>query len=86
MGNLLVKLFGFLVKEPEIQQKIRDEIDSAIGSERPVRIGDRNHLVFTEAVIFEAIRLIASPIVPRVANQSSSIDGMFKISETLIYF
>ncbi|CAH1131858.1 unnamed protein product [Ceutorhynchus assimilis] len=85
VGNFLTKLFGFLVCEPEVQRKIQSEIDSVLGSERLVSICDRNLLVYTEAVIYEAIRLIASPIVPRVANQSSSIDG-YKIDKGTVLF
>ncbi|CAG9815163.1 unnamed protein product [Phaedon cochleariae] len=75
VGNFLMKLFGFLVSEPEVQRKIQEEIDEAVENGRLVTIGDRNSMPYTEAVIFEAVRLIASPIVPRVANQDSSIDG-----------
>ncbi|KAF7266486.1 cytochrome P450 307a1-like [Rhynchophorus ferrugineus] len=75
IGNFLIKLFGYLVKEPEVQRKIQEEIDDVVGTERPVSICDRSSMPYTEGVIFEAIRLIASPIVPRVANQTSSIDG-----------
>lgn len=78
VGNFLVKLLAFLVKEPEVQKKIQEEIDSLARTSdgfREITISDRAQLPYTEAVIFEAIRLIASPIVPRVANQDSSING-----------
>lgn len=75
IGNFVMKMFGFLVKEPDVQKKIQREIKEAVGYNRDVSIGDRNMMPYTEAVIFEAIRLIASPIVPRVANQDSSING-----------
>ncbi|XP_066149315.1 cytochrome P450 307a1-like [Euwallacea fornicatus] len=85
VGNFLTRLFAFLVQEPQVQQKIQEEIDSFIGSERAVSISDRNQLVYTEAVIYEAIRLISSPIVPRVANQTSSIGG-YKIEKGTVLF
>lgn len=75
VGNFLIKLFVFLVKEPEVQMKIQQEIDDVVGKDRDLTINDRPKMPFTEASIFEAIRLIASPIVPRVANQDSSING-----------
>ncbi|KAL3270439.1 hypothetical protein HHI36_020995 [Cryptolaemus montrouzieri] len=86
VGNFLMKLFGFLVRESEVQRKIQEEIEGVVGAEgRNVGIGDRNRMPYIEATIFEAIRLIASPIVPRVANQDSSIDG-FKIEKDSVLF
>ncbi|XP_060533618.1 cytochrome P450 307a1-like [Cylas formicarius] len=85
VGNFLMKLFGFLAKEPEVQRKVQAEIASVVGGERPVSICDRNRMPYTEAVIFEAIRVIASPIVPRVANQTSSIDG-YRIEKGTLLF
>lgn len=78
VGNFLIKLLGFLVKEPEVQRKMQEEIDSVARSEdgfKEITISDRTELPYTEGAIFEAIRLIASPIVPRVASQDSSING-----------
>ncbi|XP_050313987.1 cytochrome P450 307a1-like [Anthonomus grandis grandis] len=85
VGNFLMKLFGYLVTEQDVQKKIQQEIEQAVGSERDISICDRNQLVYTEAVIYEAIRLIASPIVPRVANQSSSING-YRIEKGTVLF
>lgn len=78
VGNFLIKLLGFLVNEPEVQRKMQEEIDAVAKTEdgiKNIKISDRAELPYTEGAIFEAIRLIASPIVPRVANQDSSING-----------
>lgn len=81
VGNFLTKILGYLVQEPEVQRKIQEEIDACTktldGKNRQVTISDRNSLPYTESVILEAIRLIASPIVPRVANQESSVAGKY---------
>lgn len=76
IGNFLTQLFGFLVHEPEVQQKIQQEIQSVVEADQCVSIYHRSQMVYTEAVIYETIRMISSPIVPRVANQDSSIGGM----------
>lgn len=84
VGNFLVKILGFLVEQPTVQKKIQEEIDSVtwMGNQnRDVTILDRNYMPYTEGTIFEAIRLIASPIVPRVANQDCIVNGRF-----LFYF
>lgn len=81
VGNFVTKILGYLVKEPEVQKKIQEEVDAATwtmnGSNRPVTISDRTSMIYTEAVILEAIRLIASPIVPRVSSQETSVAGNF---------
>ncbi|CAH1990337.1 unnamed protein product [Acanthoscelides obtectus] len=85
VGNFLVKVFAYLVKEPEVQKKMQEEIDRVVGGNRSVSLTDKNAMPYTEAVIFEAIRLIASPIVPRVANQDSSIDD-YRIEKGTVLF
>nr|XP_022911554.1 cytochrome P450 307a1-like [Onthophagus taurus] len=80
IGNFLLKMLGYLVNEIDVQKKIQEEIDFATNTGnknkfRKVSISDRNLMPYTESAILEAIRLIASPIVPRVANQDSSING-----------
>lgn len=81
--NFLVKVLAYLVKEPQIQKKIQEEIDAVtyLGDKkwRGVAISDRNKMPFTEGTIFEAIRMIASAIVPRVSNQDSSVNGKFRV-------
>ena len=76
VANFLVKLLAFLAKEPQVQLTIQEEIDRVLGS-KELTISDRTLLPYTEATIFEAIRLIASPIVPRVANRDSFINGNY---------
>ncbi|CAH0549308.1 unnamed protein product [Brassicogethes aeneus] len=82
VGNFLIKLLAYLAKESEVQAKIQAEIDA---KEKPVTICDRSSMPYTEATIFEAVRLIASPIVPRVANQNSSING-YEIEKDTVLF
>ncbi|XP_044260126.1 cytochrome P450 307a1-like [Tribolium madens] len=84
VANFLVKLFAFLAKEPQVQRNIHKEIDRVLGT-KEVAISHRTLLPYTEATIFEAIRLIASPIVPRVANRDSSINGLQIEKGTVIF-
>ncbi|KAB0791888.1 hypothetical protein PPYR_03688 [Photinus pyralis] len=86
VGNFVMKLLGYLVTRPEVQAEIQREIDGCAGSERrPISISDRGSMPYTEAAVFEAIRLIASPIVPRAANQDTSING-YRISKGTLVF
>ncbi|CAG9861998.1 unnamed protein product [Phyllotreta striolata] len=85
VSNFLMKVFGFLVNEPRVQRRIQEEIDENVGRDKHITIGDRKAMPYTEAAIYEAIRMIASPIVPRVANRDSSING-YKIEKGSVIF
>jgi cytochrome P450 family 307 subfamily A len=63
-----------------VQKKIQSEVDELLmeRSEKSVTIADRSKLIYTEATVMEALRLISSPLVPHVASQDSSIDGELK--------
>nr|AGI92303.1 cytochrome P450 CYP307A1 [Laodelphax striatellus] len=84
VANLLVKVLAFIVQRADIQQRAFDEAEAATGG-RDVTLADRTHMPYTEAIILEAIRLIASPIVPHVANQDSVIAGYTVEKDTLIF-
>lgn len=90
IGNFLVKVFGFVGQRPEVQQKIQHEIDERLtnkttGNTSTIELSDRLHMPYTESVIMEALRLIASPIVPHVANQDSTIGGFHIAKDSLIF-
>lgn len=89
-GNFLVKIFGFIGQLPEVQQKIQQEIDNTLANKRIgkcniIELSDRHQMPYTEAVVMEALRLIASPIVPHVASQDSSIGGYLIEKDSLIF-
>ncbi|PBC29262.1 Cytochrome P450-like protein [Apis cerana cerana] len=85
IGNLLVKVLGFLATRPEIQRLAQDEIDALGLAGNFVGLEYRRSLPFVEAIILETIRIIASPIVPHVANQDSSIAGFRIKKDTFIF-
>ncbi|KFB35730.1 hypothetical protein ZHAS_00002630 [Anopheles sinensis] len=87
VGNFLVKTFGYIVQHPEVQARIQSEADAILErhGRQVIELTDRNEMPYTEAVIMEALRLIASPIVPHVANQDSQIGGFAVAKETLIF-
>ncbi|XP_046387456.1 cytochrome P450 307a1-like [Ischnura elegans] len=86
VGNLLIKVLAFVSTRPEVQTRVRAEMRQALGGEkRPLRLSDRTNMPYTEAIVFEAIRLISSPIVPHVANKDSTIGGYRVEKDTLIF-
>ncbi|XP_037038065.1 cytochrome P450 307a1-like [Bradysia coprophila] len=88
VGNFLVKVFGYIVQNQHVLKKIQQEVDETIECKQgnsTIELSDRNQMPYTEAVIMEALRMIASPIVPHVANQNSTVGGYFVEKDTLIF-
>ncbi|KAI6195049.1 hypothetical protein M3Y96_01189800 [Aphelenchoides besseyi] len=47
---------AYLIKNPEVQRRLHDELDAKIGSDRWIKVADRTALVYTNAVILETLR------------------------------
>ncbi|XP_078096808.1 cytochrome P450 2K1-like isoform X2 [Mustelus asterias] len=65
-----------MMKYPEIQKKVHEEIIKVIGSDRSTRIHDRKRLPYTEAVIHEIQRF--GDIVPMNIPHETTVDITFK--------
>ncbi|XP_057322643.1 cytochrome P450 307a1-like [Microplitis mediator] len=85
IGNLLVKVFGFLVNHRHVQERAQKEIDSLHIVENTVGLEHKKSLPYVEGIILEAVRLVASPIVPHVANKHSSVAGFSVEKDTFIF-
>lgn len=73
--NFVVKTYGFLVDRPDVQRRIQEESDAVVRASGSIGFADRSQMPYTEAVVYESLRLIASPIVPHLTNRDTSIDG-----------
>ncbi|NXA70363.1 CP1A5 protein, partial [Mohoua ochrocephala] len=62
----------YLVRYPDIQRKIQEELDQTIGRERRPRLSDRGTLPYTEAFILEMFR--HSSFVPFTIPHSTTKD------------
>lgn len=90
-GNFLTSIFALIAETPESQRRIQQEVDNALASKQSgncnfIDLSDRNQMPYTDAVVFEALRLFASPIFPHVANQDTSIGGYFVEKDSVVFF
>ena len=77
----------YMIKYPEIQKKVQEEIHNQVGLSRPVTMDDKVNLPFTEAVIHEILRLTC--IVPLGLPHATQVDvqvGPYKIPKDTMIF
>ncbi|KAM4049016.1 cytochrome P450 1A1-like [Anomaloglossus baeobatrachus] len=72
ISSALLWCMLYLLKFPEMQEKIQKEIDEIIGTSRPPRFDDRKDLHYTEAFINEVLR--HSSFVPFTIPHCTTMD------------
>ncbi|XP_073481313.1 cytochrome P450 2G1-like [Aquarana catesbeiana] len=80
--NLLV-----MIKYPDIQERIQEEIDAVIGTDRLPSMTDRFQMPYTNAVIHETMRYIdLAPIgLPRVVTEDTNFRGFILPKGTTVF-
>ncbi|XP_060921607.1 cytochrome P450 2K1-like [Labrus mixtus] len=75
-----------MVKYPHIQEKVHEELDRVLGS-REVRVDDRKHMPYIDAVIHETQRLasIIPMSVPHKTSRDVTFQGYFIKKGTIVF-
>lgn len=87
IGNLIMLVFANAVEHPEVQARIHAECDVVLcqRSSKTIEISDRTEMPYTEAVIWETLRVSSSPIVPHVATRDTDVDGYPVPKDTVVF-
>ncbi|XP_071961679.1 cytochrome P450 2B5-like isoform X2 [Antedon mediterranea] len=67
----------YMICYPDVQQRIKDEIESATGGERPLTLQDKPKVPYFEATICEVQRLsnIAAVLIPHNTTADTVVNG-----------
>nr|XP_018915691.1 PREDICTED: cytochrome P450 307a1-like [Bemisia tabaci] len=85
VGNLVMLCLVNIIKHEEVAAKIRSELDRVTGRSRNVDLFDKPRLPYTEATIFETLRVASSPIVPHVATEDTELAGYAVPKNTVVF-
>ncbi|XP_041913248.1 cytochrome P450 2J2-like isoform X2 [Alosa sapidissima] len=76
----------YMIKYPEIQRKVQEEIDRVVGSSRQPSVADRENMPYTDAVIHETQRCgnILPLNVPRQTTKDTQVDDFIIPKGTMV--
>lgn len=75
VANMILLALSLVAQNPHVQEKIQNEIEQQTGGKRSACLFDKANMPFTEAVQYETMRILTSPIVPHVATEDTTIRG-----------
>ncbi|XP_077865968.1 cytochrome P450 2C8-like [Saccoglossus kowalevskii] len=86
VGDVLTWTKLMMVYHPEVQKKVKIELDRVIGPDRDSDVNDRYNLHYLNAVLLESTRIRPiSPFgIPRITNEDTSICGYFIRKKTYV--
>lgn len=88
IANLWLWCLYILSSYPDVQSKIREEARNILSSRKGsgLSLSDRARLYFTEATLYEVIRVVNSPIIPHVCTYDTQVQGFHVRRGTVVMF
>ncbi|XP_003747195.1 cytochrome P450 307a1 [Galendromus occidentalis] len=83
--NMMMWGLTMIANEPDVQEKLFEEYQSVVGNGVP-DMANRTELIYSEAVMYEVLRIVCSPIIPHVANEDTEIQGYRVPKDTMVMF
>ncbi|XP_070560496.1 cytochrome P450 2D4-like [Ptychodera flava] len=79
--------FMFMLSNPDVQQKVQDEIDRVVGKDRQPRWEDKAKMPYTEATIleFQRVNPVLPLAVPHATIEDIEFRGYFIPKGTLVF-
>jgi len=76
----------YLIHNPEVQQRLHQELDQVIGSDRLPELEDKNNLPYLEATITESLRLssIGALSIPHKTTVDTTLQGYSIPKSTIV--
>ncbi|KAK7075343.1 hypothetical protein SK128_002540 [Halocaridina rubra] len=75
ISNIIMRFLGYILLYPEAMQKLQEEIDNTIGRDQVPLLSNKKDMLYSQATVYEILRITSSPIVPHVATEDTSIGG-----------
>ena len=82
--NFTIRLMIDVATRPNIQTKLREEIQS-LGSDQQFGLEQKNKMMYFQSTFWESVRTTCSAIVPHVANRNTKIAGYSVPANTIIF-
>jgi cytochrome P450 len=85
-ATCIIWIILHLIRNPEIQRRLHEEIDDVIGKERSPNLEDKIKLPFLEATILEGLRIapVAPLSVPHAVHEDVTFRGFVIPKETTV--
>ena len=85
VSNFTTRLLIDVATRPEVQRRLREEIQSCVSPGQQFGLAEKSRFVFLQSTFWETVRTTCSAIVPHVANRNTKIAGYTVPANTIVF-
>ena len=85
ISNFATRLLIDVATRPDVQRRLREEIQSCISPGQQYGLGEKSKFVFLQSTFHETVRTTSSAIVPHVSNRNTKIAGFSVPANTIVF-